>query len=153
MSITCKSPIFPNTYPSPTQITYVKGSLDKIISLSSTYFTTLKESPLILSESVKVTLRESASRVMKDGLRVLALAYSTSSSISNSTSISPSSGFCLVGFVGMYDPPRAGISKVIQTLKNGGVRVVMITGDAGMKFCAQAIFLSFFNGKILIGDY
>jgi len=39
-------------------------------------------------------------------------------------------GLCFAGLVGMSDPPRAGVSKSIRRLMRGGVKVIMITGDA-----------------------
>jgi P-type Ca2+ transporter type 2C len=36
----------------------------------------------------------------------------------------------LVGIVGMFDPPRPGVQTAIRRLLQGGVRVLMITGDS-----------------------
>ncbi|KAJ6263432.1 hypothetical protein Dda_1995 [Drechslerella dactyloides] len=48
-----------------------------------------------------------------------------------------SSGLCLVGLVGIVDPPRDDIPWVISTLRRAGVRIFMVTGD--FKLTAQAI--------------
>ncbi|KAF3920655.1 hypothetical protein ABW21_db0206468 [Orbilia brochopaga] len=48
-----------------------------------------------------------------------------------------SSGLCLVGLVGIVDPPRDDIPYVISTLRRAGVRIFMVTGD--FKLTAQAI--------------
>jgi len=39
-------------------------------------------------------------------------------------------GLTFAGIVGMSDPPRAGVQKSIRRLMRGGVKVIMITGDA-----------------------
>ncbi|KAK6334092.1 hypothetical protein TWF696_002594 [Orbilia brochopaga] len=48
-----------------------------------------------------------------------------------------SSDLCLVGLVGIVDPPRDDIPWVISTLRRAGVRIFMVTGD--FKLTAQAI--------------
>ncbi|KAI7607024.1 calcium transporter ATPase, partial [Hortaea werneckii] len=40
------------------------------------------------------------------------------------------SGLCFAGLVGMADPPRKGVDRSIRRLMAGGVKVIMITGDA-----------------------
>jgi sodium/potassium-transporting ATPase subunit alpha len=37
--------------------------------------------------------------------------------------------FCCLGLIGLIDPPREDISSVVNTIKNTGIRVFMITGD------------------------
>lgn len=38
-------------------------------------------------------------------------------------------GFTFLGFVGMTDPPRAGVAEAIRKAYQAGIRVVMLTGD------------------------
>jgi Ca2+-transporting ATPase len=40
------------------------------------------------------------------------------------------SGLCFAGMVGMSDPPRKDVHRSIRRLMAGGVKVIMITGDA-----------------------
>ncbi|EPS43128.1 hypothetical protein H072_2880 [Dactylellina haptotyla CBS 200.50] len=47
------------------------------------------------------------------------------------------SGLCLVGLVGIVDPPRDDIPYVVTTLRRAGIRIFMVTGD--FKLTAQAI--------------
>jgi Ca2+-transporting ATPase len=42
-----------------------------------------------------------------------------------------------VGFVGMIDPPAAGVKETIRTFREAGIRTVMITGD--QQLTAQAV--------------
>ena len=39
-------------------------------------------------------------------------------------------GLTFAGLTGMFDPPRPGVATSIRRLLNGGVRVMMITGDS-----------------------
>ncbi|MBR9689318.1 MAG: cation-translocating P-type ATPase [Candidatus Altiarchaeota archaeon] len=52
------------------------------------------------------------------GLKVIAVA----SGISEGT-------FDFHGLIGLYDPPRKGVAKIIQTAKDMGIEIKMITGD------------------------
>ena len=40
-----------------------------------------------------------------------------------------SDDFCLVGLIGLIDPPREGISDVVSKCRKAGIRVVMLTGN------------------------
>jgi len=83
----------------------------------------------------------------EEGLRVLSFAsgpakLDRSNSLRNNKSgtSTPSStsqsnedtyaGLCFAGLVGMSDPPRPGVDRSIRRLMAGGVKVIMITGDA-----------------------
>jgi P-type Ca2+ transporter type 2C len=35
----------------------------------------------------------------------------------------------LLGLVASFDPARAGVKQAVQTAREGGIRVIMITGD------------------------
>ena len=58
-------------------------------------------------------------RMAASGLRVLAMAYGAS--LEQMT---------FAGIVGMEDPPRDGVAESVWQLRNGGVRVMMVTGDS-----------------------
>ena len=54
-----------------------------------------------------------------NGLRVLAMAYGPQ----NDT-------LTFAGIVGMHDPPRDGVAESIHKLHQGGIQVLMVTGDS-----------------------
>ncbi len=56
-----------------------------------------------------------------------------------------SNDFCLVGIVGIIDPPREGISDVIETCRGAGIRVLMITGDYALTAAAIASDIGIFS--------
>ena len=52
--------------------------------------------------------------------------------------IHASEDFCIVGLVGIIDPPREGIAEVIATCRKAGIRVFMVTGDYALTAAAIA---------------
>lgn len=83
-----------------------------------------------------------AGAMAREGLRVLALAKGVRSPSAAAATASasdggggggaPSSscGMVFVGLVGLHDPPRHGVVESVRTMRAGGVRVCMITGDS-----------------------
>ncbi|KAL2756313.1 hypothetical protein ACRALDRAFT_1076437 [Sodiomyces alcalophilus JCM 7366] len=116
---------------------YMKGAIDKVLIACDTYLT--KEGREVVLDSAR---RQEALQVAEDlaakGLRVLAFASGPVKSTSTSSRVvgrgvdESYSGLTFAGLVGMSDPPRPGVGKSIRRLLRGGVKVVMITGDAEM---------------------
>jgi Ca2+-transporting ATPase len=62
-----------------------------------------------------------------EGLRTLAFAYRESTTeLSKEQMVN---GLTFLGLVGFIDPPRLDVKDAIQTCKDAGIRVVMVTGD------------------------
>jgi sodium/potassium-transporting ATPase subunit alpha len=61
------------------------------------------------------------------------------------TYMNESNDFCLVGMVGIIDPPREGISNVINKCREAGIRVLMITGDYALTAAAIAAEIGIFT--------
>jgi sodium/potassium-transporting ATPase subunit alpha len=59
--------------------------------------------------------------------------------------IHESDDFCIIGLVGIIDPPREGIADVLAKCKTAGIRVLMVTGDYALTAAAIAVQI----GKIL----
>lgn len=131
--------------PSESNVAYIKGALEQVLARSDTYLT--KDGrEVILDEPRRDTIRAAAEHMASEGLRVLAFASGavrdTSrgmkgfNSRSNTPKGSPAddddryNGLVFAGLVGMNDPPRRDVHKSIRRLMSGGVRVIMITGDA-----------------------
>jgi len=58
-------------------------------------------------------------KFISQGLRVIAFAYKKKSE----------KEFSLLGFIGIYDPPRVEAAEAIERARKAGIRVVMVTGD------------------------
>ncbi|KAK2593926.1 High affinity Ca2+/Mn2+ P-type ATPase-like protein [Conoideocrella luteorostrata] len=131
---------------------YMKGSIEKVLAACSTYLD--KDGREIVLDSTRRQDSLAAAHAMASkGLRVIAFASGTVSRSfkgrpgpggsrtgtpgpgNNSSSLPQASeeiykDLTFAGLVGMSDPPRPGVSRSIRRLMRGGVKVIMITGDA-----------------------
>jgi Ca2+-transporting ATPase len=130
---------------------YVKGALERVISRCDTYLSS-QGGEVVLDEKRRQEVEQAARTMAEEGLRVLAFASGavrldrlsvqrnqsgTSSPrgaahehSTHSSSENVYQGLCFAGLVGMSDPPRKGVDRSIRRLMAGGVKVIMITGDA-----------------------
>ncbi|KAI1931971.1 High affinity Ca2+/Mn2+ P-type ATPase-like protein [Ophidiomyces ophidiicola] len=129
------------------EIAYIKGSLEEVLKRCDTYLT--KDGrEIILDERRRQDARDAAESMAQEGLRVIAFASGPVKSVKKAKSQSSLShdpthdyhaqihgeecytSLVFSGIVGMNDPPRKDVHKSIRRLLSGGVRVIMITGDA-----------------------
>lgn len=125
-------------------VAYIKGALEQVLARSDT-FLTKDGREVILDEPRRKIIREAADNMASDGLRVLAFASGvvrdtsrggrgfgsrSSPKIVHGDDDERYNGLVFAGLVGMNDPPRKDVHKSIRRLMTGGVRIIMITGDA-----------------------
>jgi len=108
-------------------IIYIKGSIEAVLDRCQFYFVSENSTPG-LDATTRSTILERATSVASRGLRVLAMAYGYGNF--NATHPPNSHNLIFTGFQAMYDPPRPGVKEAIAKLHAGGVKVIMITGDA-----------------------
>ncbi len=101
-------------------ITFTKGALDSIL-LHTTRIKINDEVRPIKEEDIEKIYKASKEMSSK-ALRVLALAYQEEGTLKEDNLI-------FVGLVGMKDPIREECIPAIISLKNAGIRTIMITGD------------------------
>lgn len=126
-----------------TETAYIKGALEQVLKRCDTYLT--KDGREIILDEIRRQEATAAAKKMADeGLRVLGFASgsvrsrtqtsrsSTPLSVSDKKNSPPDpyQGLCFTGMVGMSDPPRKDVHRSIRRLMTGGVKVIMITGDA-----------------------
>ncbi|KAG1781830.1 hypothetical protein EV702DRAFT_1067129 [Suillus placidus] len=134
---------------SSSEMYYIKGSIDAILDRCKYYFVADGSTPALDASTRSVILNNAQTTALR-GLRVIAMAYGYGSidsprqdsaqpqhratqSVPVSRISVPDEGktnLVFVGFQAMFDPPRKGVADAIGLLQNGGVQVVMITGDA-----------------------
>lgn len=76
--------------------------------------------------------------MMAKGLRVIAFAYKEITEKEAEEIEKVEKGLIFVGLAGLYDPPREGVSNAIRLCKTAGIKIIMITGDAGKTALAIA---------------
>ncbi|KAK7550153.1 calcium-transporting P-type ATPase-like protein [Phyllosticta citricarpa] len=129
-------------------VAYIKGALEKVLERCDTYLTG-QGREAALDEAKRREAINAAEQMAQNGLRVLGFA---SGSVRESVKPKPSKNrsgnstpvperfpekdedfyrsLTFAGLVGMNDPPRKGVDRSIRRLMAGGVKVIMITGDA-----------------------
>ena len=110
-------------------IVYFKGAIESILERCRFYYVSDESTPgLDAAARNIITTRAQASA--SKGLRVIAMAYAYGSLDPSNALPTALNNLVFVGFQAMYDPPRPGVSEAINQLHLGGVKVIMITGDA-----------------------
>lgn len=106
---------------------YFKGAIEPVLERCTNYYRSEgHQMPLDIEAKDKVLAQ--ANEMAGHGLRVLAMAFGNDLE-----------RLTFVGIVAMHDPPRPGVEDSIRTLVGSGVKVIMITGDAGK---LKLIFIS-----------
>lgn len=93
----------------------------------------------VLTPSILKSQHEISEGLNEDGFRVVAVAIRR---IQNQKTfeISDENNLCLIGYVAFLDPPKESAKPAIQTLKESGVSVKILTGDNEIitrKICSQ----------------
>jgi len=131
---------------------YIKGAIERVLKRCDTYLTE-QGSEVVMDDQRRQEAVKAAETMAAEGLRVLGLASGSISAKKNNANRLSSGGrntpaqlniqipgtqdnehlyqgLCFAGLVGMNDPPRKGVDRSIRRLMAGGVKVIMITGDA-----------------------
>jgi P-type Ca2+ transporter type 2C len=135
------------------EVAYIKGAIDRILGRCDTYLTP-DGREIVLDSHRRQEALQAAEKLSEEGLRVIGFASgpisksarskglqstlksSTPLGRQNTDSPMPThdedvyKGLTFAGIVGMSDPPRYGVTRAISRLMRGGVKVIMITGDA-----------------------
>ena len=135
---------------SANETAYIKGALEQILVRCDTYIS--KDGrEIIMDEQRRREATAAAEAMAQDGLRVLGFASGANRDVPKpgrapsrvstprpgATSgphpkkdEDPYKGLVFAGIVGMNDPPRKDVDKSMRRLMKGGVKAMMITGDA-----------------------
>lgn len=109
--------------------TFAKGATEQILLRSTKYYDS-QGNAKPLTEEVRELINDRSNKLASEGLRVLALANNGNKFGDEKHVESEPSELVFCGLIGMKDPPRPNVGKSVARLMQGGVHVIMITGDA-----------------------
>lgn len=113
---------------SGSQVAYVKGAPDVVLDLCTHVYKGGLAVPLTVRD--REAILEHNSALAKEALRVLALAYrDLPGGFADYSEEAVENKLVYLGLAGMIDPPRPSAVKAVQTCRQAGIKVVMITGD------------------------
>ena len=99
----------------------MKGAPEAVLPRCSKMLTEYGEAKLTAEKRREI--EQEALRMMKEGLRVLAVAYCEGGGLDRLEDM------VFLGLLGIHDPPREGVKEALEKSWKAGVKVVMITGD------------------------
>jgi Ca2+-transporting ATPase len=131
-------------------IAHVKGAPETILARC----TTLRKNgqDRVIEDADKKELDDTYKTMAASGLRVLALARRNVESATRLDEDDVERDLCLLGFVGIIDPPRPEVEAAVRTARAAGIRVIMITGDAAQTGLAVAKRIGLEVGEVLTGE-
>jgi len=101
-----------------------KGAVEELIKKCSFYCVGDRVVPL--ADADKKTFLQKAEIIQAQGSKVLAFAFKKAANISTNNFISE---LTLAGLIGFLDPPRMEVVAALQSCRDAGIKVIMITGD------------------------
>ncbi len=120
-------------------VAYAKGAPEVILESCTAYATDDGEADL--DDRARAAVLDEARRMASGAMRVLAVAARPGATPENAES-----EMTFLGLVGMIDPPRPEARAAIQTCRDAGIQVVMITGDHPLTAEAVARELGLLQG-------
>lgn len=98
----------------------------------------------------KAELLEQFEAMSKAGYRTLGVAYKASSSEERFTK-EDENEMTFLGFIALFDPPKANVAETLKQLEDLGVKLKIITGDNALVAKSLALQIGMKNPKILTG--
>lgn len=132
---------------------FVKGAPERLLEMSSSVLENGTVKPL--NESYRQKILAQVGIMAAGALRTLAVAYRPLPDYSASQELKDlEKDLIFVGFFGMIDPPRPAALKAIQSCKQAGIRIMMITGDHRNTAVAIAREIGILKpgGEVVTGD-
>ncbi|MBI5057817.1 MAG: cation-transporting P-type ATPase [Nitrospirae bacterium] len=121
---------------------FTKGALETVLPFCTGI---LRDNEIkAISEDDKKSLMQAYHSMMDEGFRVIAFAFKEINDIDIGKGERPfapadlESNLIFLGLMGLEDPPRPEVPDAIRKCRDAGIKVIMITGDAGRTAVAVA---------------
>ncbi|TLD18358.1 P-type cation exchange alpha subunit of ATPase [Venturia nashicola] len=116
---------------------YLKGAPERVLLLCNRILTGANGECTELTDEYKIAYNETYEHMASLGQRVLGFAelllpgtqYPEDFVFDKKLSNYPTGGFVFVGLASLQDPPKHGVREAIGTCREGGIKVIMVTGD------------------------
>ncbi len=112
------------------EVAFVKGAPREVVQLCTHILVHGTVQPL--TEALRTEVLAANDDFARRALRVLAVARRDIPERMSFSAETVETGLTLLGLMAMMDPPRPEVEKAIQTCREAGIRIVMITGDYGL---------------------
>ena len=107
-----------------TNFVAAKGAVEVLIEKCTNY---CKQDTIEkLTDAEKKIFLQKAEAIQAQGTRVLAFAFKEGNAITTDNFLID---LTFAGFIGFYDPPRMDVVGALQSCRDAGIKVIMITGD------------------------
>ncbi len=111
-------------------VAFVKGAPREVLQLCTSVLIDGIVQPL--SEQLKSEIINANDNYARRALRVLAITRRTLPDHASFSIDNVESDLTFLGLLAMMDPPRPEVEQAVQTCREAGIRIIMITGDYGL---------------------
>ncbi|MFB0514672.1 MAG: cation-translocating P-type ATPase [Candidatus Bathyarchaeia archaeon] len=138
--------------PDGQRVAYVKGSPETVLRFCERIYQNGRE--VKLSNVMKNKILSISEKMASQALRVLGIAYKViSEQLTTYDEESVENNLVFLGLVGMIDPPRHEAKEAVRLCEQGGIKVMMITGDHRLTAVTVARELGIMkSGVVLTGE-
>ncbi|HEY4699560.1 MAG TPA: HAD-IC family P-type ATPase, partial [Nitrososphaerales archaeon] len=116
-------------------LAYMKGAPEIILERCNRII--IEDKIVEITEKMRKDIHLENESMAKRALRVLGLAYTEITLVSNNYDDRIEHNMIFIGLVGMIDPPREEAKQAVKLCSEAGIKTVMITGDN--KYTAMAV--------------
>jgi len=131
-----------------THLMVTKGALANVLAVCAS--AEVGEGKIVDLATVRDRIQQHLKEFSNNGCRTLGVAYKNLGSASRMSKVDEA-GMTFLGFLVLFDPPKANIIETIGSLKNLGVALKIITGDNHLVAANVSQQMGLSNTKILSG--
>jgi len=125
-----------------------KGALNVVLAICTEAETT--DGKLVSIDDCKKSIIEQYQQLSNAGFRTLGVAYKPANAAHNFTR-DDEKEMIFLGFITLFDPPKAGVADILINLNKMGVKLKIITGDNSLVAKSLALQVGIKAPKVLTG--